>query len=525
MFSTEAHIFDIEAGQQINFEDPTYQANVYSKQQEDLRVSNVVFESALTCKSQPWWERAELIFNAPGIKAGKFIHKGSGLGKKFLDNLNGGKHPSKNDFNGIAKNTVLDGTSNGGKAMHLEIPDLGSFDVEAFPGGFQIFNHNDNLFIDIANLGGEPVMISEGYHFDDVDTRNSETFGKIATWFHYNDGTSRQCYLESGATNHYYSCSPSAFGEFAIQPFHITGVLVQPKGDPEGCNDFVDPEQIRGKIVLLLRGGCLFEEKALYAQKAGAIGVVIGLINKNDKLFIMAGIQDSTGISPTESLTMEGDNLDSSAHTLSEEEVKDYDRDLAKVKSLISFGTDSNENGKKKVSEGLKIMISNLVENLKSDKIPMKAKKNVVDLALQILSLDPDKPLTPKIYADIMAGIKANQIYAGRGVQKGDDGSDEPSLAAKATKIPVVQVTFQNARHLRALLTAYSDVDDRPVVTVANVLPAKVPEKIRHKNIAILKGNATYIDLITRGEWGVNLNLKENEWQLGITKRVGKIDL
>ena len=32
--------------------------------------------------------------------------------------------------------------------------------------------------------------------------------------------------------------------------------------------------------------------------------------------------------------------------------------------------------------------------------------------------------------------------------------------------------------------------------------------------MAILKGNATYIDLITRGEWGVNLNLKENEWRL-----------
>ena len=86
-------------------------------------------------------------------------------------------------------------------------------------------------------------------------------------------------------------------------------------------------------------------------------------------------------------------------------------------------------------------------------------------------------------------------------------------------------MTFQNARQLRALLTAYIDVDDRPTITVANVLPAKVPEKIRHKNIAILKGNATYIDLITRGEWGVNLNLKENEWQLGITKRVGQLEL
>ena len=119
---------------------------------------------------------------------------------------------------------------------------------------------------------------------------------------------------------------------------------------------------------------CLFEEKALYAQKAGAIGVVIGLINKNDKLFVMAGIQDSTGISSSESLAAEGRDLNAPEHTLSEEEVKDYNRDLAKVKSLISFGTDSSENGNKKISEGLKIMISNLVDNLKSDKLPMKAK-------------------------------------------------------------------------------------------------------------------------------------------------------
>ena len=300
---------------------------------------------------------------------------------------------------------------------------------------------------------------------------------------------------------------------------------MRPKGDPEGCNDFVNPERIEGKIVLLLRGGCLFEEKALYAQKAGAIGVVIGLINKNDKLFVMAGIQDSTGISSSESLAAEGRDLNAPEHTLSEEEVKDYNRDLAKVKSLISFGTDSSENGNKKISEGLKIMISNLVDNLKSDKLPMKAKKNVVDLALQILSLDPDKPLTPKIYADIMAGIKANQVYAGWGIPKGEKGNDDSNVAGPATKIPVVQVTFQIARQLRTLLTAYSDVDDRPTITMANVLPAKVPEKIRHKNMAILKGNATYIDLITRGEWGVNLNLKENEWQLGITKRVGQVEL
>ena len=63
----------------------------------------------------------------------------------------------------------------------------------------------------------------------------------------------------------------------------------------------------------------------------------------------------------------------------------------------------------------------------------MKA-KNVVDLALQILSLDPDKPLTPKIYADIMAGIKANQVAAGWGIPKGEKGNDDLTLRDQQLK-------------------------------------------------------------------------------------------
>ena len=67
-------------------------------------------------------------------------------------------------------------------------------------------------------------------------------------------------------------------------------------------------------------------------------------------------------------------------------------------------------------------------------------------------------------------------------------------------------------------------MEDRPVITIANQLPNNIPKSIRSTHTAVLKGNVSNIDLLTRGEWGVNLNLKENEWQLGITKRVGSVD-
>ena len=77
-----------------------------------------------------------------------------------------------------------------------------------------------------------------------------------------------------------------------------------------------------------------------------------------------------------------------------------------------------------------------------------------------------------------MAGIKANQVYAGWGIRRWKR-QRWPDVAGPATKIPLFK--WRLVTRQLPLLTAYSDVDDRPTITMANVLPAKVPEKLDMK--------------------------------------------
>jgi hypothetical protein len=53
------------------------------------------------------------------------------------------------------------------------------------------------------------------------------------------------------------------------------------------CTRPDNAESLRGKIALTLRGGgCSFSAKALMAQEAGAIGVVVG--NSDNEIFTLA---------------------------------------------------------------------------------------------------------------------------------------------------------------------------------------------------------------------------------------------
>eukprot|EP01041_Mallomonas_annulata_P007884 gene7884-16140_t len=57
--------------------------------------------------------------------------------------------------------------------------------------------------------------------------------------------------------------------------------------DPIPDSPPTSPKPYQGKVVVVARGGCMFEEKALIAQESGAIGVVIA--NSEDFVFVMAG--------------------------------------------------------------------------------------------------------------------------------------------------------------------------------------------------------------------------------------------
>ena len=85
---------------------------------------------------------------------------------------------------------------------------------------------------------------------------------------------------------------PSGDANFGprVTPEAIAGELVvglDGSDQPEfGCGPLLNPDLLRGKVVLLQRGDCPFQLKAYRAQEAGAIAVVIS--NPGNDLFTMA---------------------------------------------------------------------------------------------------------------------------------------------------------------------------------------------------------------------------------------------
>jgi len=71
----------------------------------------------------------------------------------------------------------------------------------------------------------------------------------------------------------------------------IEGILVSDSSDPSGCSESAFEAQSRTSgrtpwIALVRRGGCLFQEKALFAQRKGAVGIVI--VNRSKRAMIPA---------------------------------------------------------------------------------------------------------------------------------------------------------------------------------------------------------------------------------------------
>lgn len=94
-----------------------------------------------------------------------------------------------------------------------------------------------------------------------------------------------QVYLWSGSEERTLTVQPanretaSRGASFGPSNFELTDDLVigvdSGESTSDGCEDLTNPEEVAGKIVLLDRGTCTGKRKALNAQNAGAIGVVI----------------------------------------------------------------------------------------------------------------------------------------------------------------------------------------------------------------------------------------------------------
>ena len=61
-----------------------------------------------------------------------------------------------------------------------------------------------------------------------------------------------------------------------------------------GCSTLINPEEVRGKIVLIDRGSCTFQQKAFNAEQAGAVGVII--CNPANDILTMAAVDDRDDI-------------------------------------------------------------------------------------------------------------------------------------------------------------------------------------------------------------------------------------
>ena len=94
-----------------------------------------------------------------------------------------------------------------------------------------------------------------------------------------------------------YKGGTASFGP-PLDTLGITGeIVLVDDGSRNGsfaCNDLINPSDIKGKIALIDRGNCFFQEKTMYAEAAGAIGVII--CNYEDNVNSMGGIG---GIQPT----------------------------------------------------------------------------------------------------------------------------------------------------------------------------------------------------------------------------------
>ena len=64
-----------------------------------------------------------------------------------------------------------------------------------------------------------------------------------------------------------------------------------------------------------------------------------------------------------------------------------------------------------------------------------------------------------------------------------------------------------------------------PKIELGSLPASKIPTPFRQQHQSVLQGDEASYNILTRGQWGVKLELKGNEWQLGITKRVTGVDL
>jgi subtilisin family serine protease len=99
-----------------------------------------------------------------------------------------------------------------------------------------------------------------------------------------------------------YAAAEAEFGPDLTTVPDVSGSLIYPSSNANGCGASF-PEDLTGKIALIDRGSCSFQDKVQHAQDAGAIGVLV--VNyDNTAPFAMSAVSDPSAITIPSMMTL-----------------------------------------------------------------------------------------------------------------------------------------------------------------------------------------------------------------------------
>lgn len=195
--------------------------------------------------------------------------------------------------------------------LEVRIEDLGSFIVEAFVDSILIKHMETGRTLEVRHMSELALMDSTLFVLEYDDDENdpeglAEGGRRGARGIYVGDkGLMTYCTVSLLRMHH---CAPATFGMRTtaifpvvespmVQPPDIVGCEVPQGADGQhshasrfgrkGQHPSTQHRLYAGKVVLIMRGGCMFQEKALIAQAAGAEAVVIVNNEPGENIFMM----------------------------------------------------------------------------------------------------------------------------------------------------------------------------------------------------------------------------------------------
>ena len=277
VFSTEAHIFPLSL-KGSRPQEAMRDLSIRPKNDGETRDPQTNLSWGLKCPKLPWWKS---VFNLPylsyvGVNTIAVQRNGGGVGVKKASSAR------QSRLNGDLS-TIVD-KSESGKLL-FNVDGVGEFEVTPFGGGFSVLNRLDGTFMEISNLGLNPIIayssrsvvddgsnsvdapeenLSEVEIMDDLDVKDSGANKEVkashteqtASRYVFNDGSVRDCAVRRidvggqsmeiaasetvsehsrGEQSQYIPCSPAAFGKQILRPFgSVQGLLYAPEASKDG---------------------------------------------------------------------------------------------------------------------------------------------------------------------------------------------------------------------------------------------------------------------------------------------------